>query len=166
MNGSVNSRRWALLASFFVGACSSTDASGGDDAGSNTDATATDGAPAPDAGARAPDAATDAASSTGACAALPTGAKLQGTGCTAASGTFSVVTIDTVANTYSQECGATPYKDQAEFDANEGTSTAAGVTITSHEDYVVMATCASGSIDYATSASSKTTIVFIWTKAP
>ncbi len=79
---------------------------------------------------------------------------------------FSEVTVDTAANTYSQECGATPYKDQAEFDANEGTSTAAGLTITSHEDYVVTATCASGSIDYEASGSAKTKIVFIWTKVP
>lgn|GEM_PF-5887051 len=36
----------------------------------------------------------------------------------------------------------------------------------SNGDYVVTASCASGSISYETTGSPKTTIVFIWTKTP
>ncbi len=90
----------------------------------------------------------------------------QGAGCTGMPGTFTEDTFDTVAGTYDETCGATPYKNQADFDTNEGTSGAAGTMITSNEDYVVTASCASGSIAYQTTGSAKTKIVFIWTKVP
>ena len=126
--------------------------------------------PSPDAAssdAASSDAApSDAASSDASpCATLPATAKKQGAGCAGVPGTFTEVTYDTVAGTYGETCSApAPYKDQAEFDQNEGTSGAAGTTITSHEDYVVTPTCASGSIDYQTSGSPKTTVTFIWKK--
>ncbi len=100
------------------------------------------------------------------CATLPSSAKNAGSGCTSPSGMFTQVTFDTVAGTYNQTCSTPPYASQAEFDANEGTSGAAGTVIKSNEDYVVTAGCASGSIAYQTTGAPKTTIVFIWTKAP
>ena len=88
--------------------------------------------------------------------------------CTSTSGLWSAFTADTTKKTYQGVCNqaeSTLYKSQADFDANEGTSGAAGVTVVSHEDYVRTATCASGSIDYTASPDPKTTILFVWTKA-
>jgi hypothetical protein len=91
----------------------------------------------------------------------------QGTGCMGVSGTFTEVTFDSAANTYNEACSSpAPYTDQAMFDANEGTSGGGGVTITSNEDYVLTATCASGSVEYTPSGGTKSKIVFIWTKIP
>ncbi|MEO6574524.1 MAG: hypothetical protein ABIP89_11845 [Polyangiaceae bacterium] len=140
--------------SILTGGCSSTSpggAVGASDASNMSDAQG----PTPDGGAPG-----------SACATLPASAQKSGTGCTGQPGTFTEDTYDTVAGTYDETCGATPYKDQAAFDANEGTSGAAGTTIMSNEDYVVTTTCASGSIAYQASGSAKTKIVFIWTKVP
>ncbi len=101
----------------------------------------------------------------GSCATLPSSAKIAGTGCTSPSGMFTEVTFDTVAGTYNQTCSTPPYANQAEFDTNEGTG-GGGTVIKSNEDYVLTPTCASGSISYQTTGAPKTTIVFIWTKAP
>jgi hypothetical protein len=146
------------LPALILGACSSS--SSGNPVG------ATDGGT--DASTAAPtDAAADSAPATGGCFTLPAGARKQGAGCTGVSGTFTEITLDTAANTYDEACSApAPYKDQATFDANEGTSAAAGVTITSNEDYVVTATCASGSVEYTPSGGTKAKIVFLWTKVP
>lgn len=135
-------------------ACSSSSTGGsvvGSDAGSAGDAQA---------------AVPDAGPTVSACATLPASAKKTGPGCTGQSGTFTEDTYDTVAGTYDESCDATTYKDQADFDANEGSSSAAGTTITSNEDYVLTATCASGSIAYQPSGGAKTKIIFIWTKVP
>ena len=119
------------------------------------------------ADAASPADASDAAPATGACFVLPAGATKQGTGCTGVSGTYTEVTLDTAANTYNEACSApAPYTDQATFDMNEATSGGGGVTITSNEDYVVTATCASGSVEYTPSGGTKSKIVFIWTKVP
>ncbi len=117
----------------------------------------------------ATDAGSDAAVETGAgarCAALPSTAQKQGAGCTGQPGTFKELTFDSTAGTYSESCGIAPYKNQTDFDANEGTSTQAGTTIKSHEDYVLTPSCASGSIDYQPAGSPMSTIVYIWTKVP
>jgi len=151
------SRLFLLLSLVAVSACSSsTSPSGG----------ATDGG-ADASPVVTTDAGADSAPAVGACVTLPATATKQGSGCTGVSGTFTEVTLDSAANTYDEACGApAPYKDQATFDANEGTSTAPGVTITSNEDYVVTATCASGSVEYTPSGGTKSKTVFIWTKVP
>lgn len=155
--GTLDPMRNSWLCFVLLAGCSSSSGT----AGSPTaDAAATDGGN--EAGVDAgPDGATSSA-----CAKLPAGATKRGTGCTGVSGTFTEVTFDSVAGMYNESCSATPYKDQADFDANEGTAGAAGTTIKSHEDYVLTATCASGSIDYETTGSPKTTILFLWTKQP
>ena len=155
----------SLAVMFIVAACSSSSTGGSSGASGGPADAATEAAPGiPDATAEG---GTDGAPPPSACFVLPTSAKKQGAGCTGTSGTFTQITYDSGAGTYDESCnGPPPYKDQAEFDANEGTSSAAGVVITSHEDYVVTATCASGSIDYQASGSAKTTIVFLWTKVP
>lgn len=150
-----------------LAACSSSTSSsptvapaeGGADAGADSSTRSEAGTSA--------EAGTDAAPATGACFVLPAGAVKQGTGCTGVSGTYTEVTFDTAANTYNEACmSPDPYPDQATFDANEGTSGAAGVTITSNEDYVVTPTCASGSVEYTPSGGTKSKIVFLWTKVP
>lgn len=118
----------------------------------------------------AQDAGPDSGSTT-ACATLPAGTTIVpgGTACTSKSGLWSALTIDTVKQTYSVVCDqpeATLYQDQSDFDANEGSSGAAGITIVSHEDFVRTATCSSGSIDYTTPTDPKTTVLFLWTKQP
>ena len=105
------------------------------------------------------------------CAMIPSTFTLEAgaSACTSTPGLWSALTADTTKKTYQGVCNqdeSTLYKSQADFDANEGTSGAAGVTIVSHEDYVRSATCASGSIDYTASPDPKTTILFVWTKAP
>ena len=147
-------RYWPVLTVAFLNACSSSSTGGTTSTSDGGAQAASDAAVAGDAGA------------SGSCASLPASAKLAGSGCTGVAGTFTEVTFDTVAGTYNQTCSAPVYKDQADFDANEGTSGAGGTTIKSHEDYVLTATCASGSIDYQPTGSPKTTIVFIWTKVP
>lgn len=140
-----------------LAACSSASGGGAADAGG-------DSSPAvpPDGGAAA-----DGAPAAGGCFTVPASATKQGAGCAGVSGTFTEITFDTAANTYNEACSApAPYKDQAEFDANEGTSTVAGIVIKSNEDYVVSATCASGSIEYTPSGGTKSKIVFVWTKVP
>lgn len=153
------SRLLFVLSLVTLSACSSSSggSTGATDGGADSStATPTDAA-----------AAADSAPAGGACFTLPTGAAKQGAGCTGVSGTFTEITLDTAANTYDEACDApAPYKDQATFDANEGGSTVAGITITSNEDYVVTATCASGSIEYTPSGGTKSKIVFIWTKVP
>ncbi len=99
------------------------------------------------------------------CASLPSTARRQGAGCSAQPGTFKELTFDSAAGTYSESCGTPRYTSQAAFDADLGTSRA-GATITSHEDYVLAPTCASGSADYQVGGGPKTTFVYIWTKAP
>lgn len=147
-----------------IAACSSSSSGGS----SGTSGGATDGGT--DASTAVPTdaaAAVDSAPAVGACFALPAGATKQGAGCTGVSGTFTEITLDTAANTYDEACSApAPYKDQATFDANESTSTVGGTTITSNEDYVVTATCASGSVEYTPSGGTKSKIIFIWTKVP
>lgn len=143
----------------------------GDAATSSPDSSSDSGAPAADSATidSAIDAASDAtfdAPSIGPCASIPASATRSGPGCTGVSGTFTEVTYDTNAGTYDETCSATPYPNQADFDANEATSTVTGVTIVSHEDYVITSGCASGSIDYTAQGSAKTTIVFVWTKVP
>jgi hypothetical protein len=138
-----------------LSACSSSSSGGVTDGGA-------------DASAVVPtDAGADSALAVGACIALPATATKQGSGCTGVPGSFTEVTLDTAANTYDEACSApAPYKDQATFDLNEGTSTVAGVMITSNEDYVVTATCASGSVEYTPSGGTKSKVVFIWTIVP
>lgn len=134
------------LASLFVVGCSSSTAT-----------------PSPDAGAG------DSGLPAAGCEALPAGFVIAGgaTACTSKSGLWSALTADKNKKTYSVVCDqpeTTLYKDQADFDANEGSSTATGVTIVSHKDYVRTSTCASGSIDYTTPTDPKTVVLFLWIK--
>ena len=154
-------RPFLLCVALAAVACSASN-TGGSSGGSDASTDAADDANVVDAAADT----TPDAGPRGGCAVLPTSAKNRGTGCTSPSGTFTEFTFDTVAGAYNQSCGASPYKDQADFDANEGASGAAGTVIKSNEDYVLTATCASGSISYEMTGTPKTTIVFLWTKAP
>lgn len=124
----------------------------------------------PDAGAHADAAVARDAAVAGACAKIASTYTFPaGTPCASASGSWSAYTADETKMTYTLDCNqpaSVVYNTQAEFDANEGTSGATGVTIVSHEDFVRTATCASGSIDYTASPSPKTTILFVWVKTP
>ena len=86
--------------------------------------------------------------------------------CTTAVGKWTQYTVDTVVKTAIKACDieeASIYADQAAFNATEGTSTVEGVTVSSREDYIKTATCASGSIHYVT-IGSDTDFLFIWEK--
>ncbi len=149
-----------VLTLLTLSGCSSS-SSGGSSGATDSGADSSTAVP-PDAGTVA-----DGAPAVGACSSLPAGATKQGAGCTGVPGTFTEVTFDTAANTYDEACSApAPYADQATFDANESTSTVAGITITSNKDYVVTASCASGSVEYTPSGGTTSKIVFIWTKVP
>lgn len=114
-------------------------------------------------------AASDAGPADSSCQTLPAGFTANPAACTTKSGLWSALTVDKTKKSYSVVCDqqeSSLYKDQADFDANEGTSTAPGITIVSNKDYVRTATCASGSIEYTTPTDPKTTVLFIWTKQP
>ena len=128
------------------------------------------GAPKADASAAdAPKSDTSKAdTSSKTCATLPQAATLDplGTACTSQSGKWTMLTLTKETNTYFIQCDLGDvglYADQADFDANEATSRAPGVTTTSNGDFVRTATCSSGSIQY-TNAGTTTTIIFIWEK--
>ena len=107
----------------------------------------------------------------GGCAMIPSTFTLMAgaSACTSTTGLWSAFTADETKKTYQGVCNqaeSTLYVSQTDFDANEGTSGSSSVTITSHEDFVRSATCSSASIDYTSSPDPKTTILFVWTKAP
>ena len=104
-----------------------------------------------------------------ACQTLPTGFTAKPAACASKPGLWSALTVDKNKQSYSVVCDqpeSTVYKDQAEFDANEGSSGVSGITIVSNKDYVRTTTCASGSIEYTTTTDPKTTVLFLWTKQP
>ena len=108
--------------------------------------------------------------SNGACATIPAGAALSGPSCITTSGKWNsyYVTESSSSKSYMMYCNAEEYEhdpSQADFDANEGTSTSPSVKVKSNEDYVKTATCASGSV-YSDNGSSNDKLTFIWTKQP
>lgn len=133
------------------------------DAAQNPDATTRDAATTPDA-TITPDAAKPPA-----CQALPAGATLEtgSTACTTLTGLFTAYTVNVTKNTYFTTCNVPAtdlYKDQADFDQNEGTSSVAGVTVTSNADYVRNADCASGSIQYTAPPEAEVRLLYLWTR--
>ena len=140
----------ALAALFLVAGCSSSTSP----SPATSDAGPADSGPSPGGAA---------------CQTLPAGFTATPAACTSKPGLWSALTVDKNKKSYSVVCDqaeSAVYKDQAEFDANEGTSTAPGITIVSNKDYVRTTTCASGSIEYTTPTDPKTTVLFLWTKQP
>jgi len=113
----------------------------------------------------------------GGCAEIKAGVPLSGRGCVTDSGKWTAYDVivsksDTMATTpsesYMMSCNVgenTHYSSQANFDANEGTSSSPSVKITSNEDYVNTPTCVSGSINYD-DGSTNDKHTFIWIKKP
>lgn len=166
-----------LLAFLFLSAaalvhCSSSTTAA--DAGVTTDAATPtpDAAPPSDASTpdtAIPDSAVVDAAKPPACQSLPAGATIEpgSTPCTTTAGLYTAYTVNATRNTYFMTCDvpeADLYKDQADFDKNEGTSTVAGITVKSNADYVRATDCASGSIQYTAPPESEVKLLFLWTK--
>jgi hypothetical protein len=104
----------------------------------------------------------------GTCAEMPATATVNGSSCVSASGEWTSYTYDSSTNQYNMFCGGGDtehYSSQADFNSNEGTSGASGITIVSNQDYVNNPTCASGSILYDDGSGVKT-FLFVWKKSP
>jgi len=107
----------------------------------------------------------------GECAELPADAVVDpASECTTDPGKWTQYTVsitDAATNAFKQ-CNleaAAVYADQAAFDAAEGTSSVASITITSNGDYVRTANCASGSTEYE-SMGQKTSFLYLWQLEP
>lgn len=163
--------RFALLplAAFALVHCSSSSSSS-TDAGTTSDASTTtqDGSSTPTDAAVTPDATVPPAAK---CRSLPAGAQLDSgsMACTTKPGLFTTYTVNVTKNTYFQGCDvpeADLYADQADFDKNEGTSTAPDVKVKSKGDYVRTNTCASGSTLYTAPGEAEVELLYLWEKTP
>lgn len=148
---------------FHCSSTATTPTDGGTLADGGTDATVTP----PDAST--PDSAIADAAKPPVCQTLPAGATLAAgsTPCTTKAGLFTTYTVNVTKNDYIASCDVPEtdlYKDQADFDKNEGTSTVPDVTVKTNSDYVRTAECASGSIQYTASPEPEVKFLFLWTK--
>lgn len=103
------------------------------------------------------------------CAELPTNVTIDPASvCSSSSGEWTSYTVNIESKMAYQSCRGTErdhYVDQNDFNANEGTSSVSGISITSKNDYVVTSTCASGSTIYV-SGGVTTNYLYIWKKEP